>query len=274
MKIALVAVFVVLAGGALLAQTSDCTALTHQALEISGVNRTMDHAAEFVGSDEFLAPFTGPDGKTTEFTSALKAIVAKHLSGNLLRKELQGRLAAHCNAEQMTRTIQELQTPLMARMLALEAAANTPEGQQKREKYAKIMSIAPPPDERLDAIADLDAAADVTTFNVSSVIAIVRGMTQGAEINSDWANGLDQYRSQVTQQLRKPVQLDLLSEYRTVSIPDLQQYTKELKSEPLKSFYGEIEKVLLEIVENQAQLIGHDMKVTLNARVVSRGRNP
>jgi hypothetical protein len=274
MKASLAVVFLFLATGTTLAQTSDCASLTHQALELSGVNRSMGNAAEFVGSDAFLAPFSGPDGKTTEFTSGLKAIVANHLNGDLLRKELEARMTAHCNAEQIARTLQELQTPLVARMLVLEAAASTPEGREKREKYARVMSIAPPSDDRLDAIADLDASSGVTEFNVSSIIVIMRGMTEGAEINSDWANGLDPYRRELTQMLRKPVQIDMLSEYRAASLPDLQQYSKELKSEPLKSFYDDIEKTLLEIVEKQARLIGRDMKVSLNARLASRGRNP
>jgi len=274
MKVALAAVFIVLAGSVVLAQTGDCVALTHQALEISGVNRSMDSAAEFAGSDGFLAQFSGPDGQTKKFASDLKAIVVKHLNGDLLRKELEGRLVAHCNAEQTTRAIQEMQTPLVARMLALEAAANTPEGREKRQKYSRVLSIAPPPDERLDAVAELDASGDITGFNVNSVITIVHGITEGAEMNSDWAGGLDQYRRVLTEQMRKPVQIDLLSMYRTASVADLQQYAKELKSEPLKSFYDDVEKALLEVVDKQAQLIGHEMKATLDARSASRGRNP
>jgi hypothetical protein len=273
-----------LAGGSTFGQTNDCVSLTHQALEISGVTQSMDAASQFAASDSFLAQIalplsavpaiSGADLKTREFRSILKAIVLRQLNGELLRNELEARMASRCNPEQMTQTIQALQSPLVARMLALEAEGSTPEGREKRQRYVRVISIAPPPDSRVDVITAIDAGAGITDFNVSNQIAITRGLLTGAEVNPDLVAELEHRRHELTEQMRNPTQVELLSTYRTASVPDLVEYGKVLKSDPLNSFYGTVQGILLEIVEEQARLVGRDVKAAAAAQLASREKNP
>lgn len=265
---------VLLICGVMSAQTSDCVSLTHQALEISGVSKSLDGASEFAASDTFLAQFPNVDTKSPEFASAMKAIVLKRLNGDLLRNELEARLASRCSGEEMKRAVQELQTPLVAHMLVLEAAATTPEGREKMQKYAKIISIAPPPDSRVDAIAAIDANTGATDFNVDTVITITRSMMEGAEVNPDLAGEIEHHRREITEQLRNPTQVQLLATYRSASVPDLLAYANELKSQPLKGFYDSVKKTLLEILQEQSRLMGSDIKSVVTAQLATRVKNP
>src|ERR1041385_4543747 len=150
--------FVLLACGLASAQTSDCGALTHQALELSGFNESLDHMAEIMASDQFMQQVRGRDS-LEEFAAIFTPIIKKEFNATLLRQEMQSRMAAHCNLEQMTQTVQRLQSPFVARMLALEAATSTPEGQEKIKRYIRMAELNPPTDDRMDALGALDAAS-------------------------------------------------------------------------------------------------------------------
>lgn len=267
-------VLLALAGSLLSAQTNDCSSLTHQALEISGANGSMDGASTFASSDDFLAQFAKSDAKKAEFASAVKEIVRKRLNGDFLRNELEARMASRCKADEMSGAIQEMQSPLVARMLVLEAAARTPEGHEKMIKYAKVISIAPPPDSRVDAINAIDTNAGITDFNVDTVITITRGMMEGAEMSEDLVAEVEHHRREMTDQIRNPTQILLLATYRTASVPDLVAYANEAKAQPLKGFNDNIKKILLEILEEQAILIGRDLKAVTTAQASSPGKNP
>src|SRR5215472_14460895 len=109
--------FLLVVCGLLSAQTNDCASLTHQALETSGVNGSMDGASTFASSDDFLGQFAKSGAKKAEFAAAVKEIVRKRLNGDFLRNELEARMASRCKADEMSRAIQEMQSPLVARML-------------------------------------------------------------------------------------------------------------------------------------------------------------
>ena len=49
--------FVFLACGLASAQTADCGALTHQALELSGFNQSIDHISDVISSEQFMQQY-------------------------------------------------------------------------------------------------------------------------------------------------------------------------------------------------------------------------
>src|SRR5438270_13063773 len=124
MKRSFVLLLLVLACGLASAQTADCGALTHQALELSGFNQSLDQMAAIMSSDQFMQQVRGRE-TLEQFAAIYIPIVKKEFNASLLRHEMENRMVAHCDLEQMTKTVQRLQTPLVARMLALDTAAST-----------------------------------------------------------------------------------------------------------------------------------------------------
>ncbi len=265
MKASIAAVFLVFLSGVVFAQTRDCASLTHQALEISGFNQSLDQASELVNSEGVMAQFAGNGGDASRFATVFRPIARKHLDSQLMRKDVESRLAAHCNPDQMAKVIERLQSPLVARMLVLEAAANSPEERGKAQRYARAISIAPPPDNRVDVIETIDSSAGVTDVAVDTVIAITRGMMEGADVNPELAGGMEQQRRELKAQMHNAIQISLLSTYRSATVPDLSQYAKELSSEPLKSFYSQVNKAFVEMLEARSQAIGRDLKAAVTA---------
>lgn len=257
--------FVFLVCGLASAQTSDCGALTHQALELSGFNQSIDHMADVISSDQFMQQIRGRES-AEEFIAIFQPILEKEFNAALLRRELESRMAAHCNAEQMSLAVQRMQTPLVARMLALESDVNTPEGQKKLKRYINIVQTMPPTDDRIDALDALDASIGASDFATDSTIAVMRGMMNGLGAPPDVVAQVQAHRKDIKLQVQNNVELSMAVMYHGVTRPELQQYARELSYEPLKGFNGQVKKVFLELMEERSQAIGQDLKKAMAAK--------
>lgn len=259
MKRSFLLLLLVLSCGFASAQTSDCATLTHQALELSGFNASLDQMAAIMTSDQVMQQVRGRES-SEEFAATYIAIVKKEFNGHLLRQEMQSRMAAHCNLQQITETVQRLQTPFVARMLSLEAATSTPEGQQKIQRYIKIAQINPPTDDRMDALEAIDAGSGSSDLVTDFTLAFLSGMMRGAGAPPEIIDQIQSRRNDLKRQMQNNIALSMSVTYHGVTRVDLQQYAKELAAQPLKSFYGQVSKTFVEITEERARAIGQDLK--------------
>jgi hypothetical protein len=251
--------FLFLACGIASAQTSDCNALTHQALELSGFNQSLDQMAAIMSSDQFMQQVRGRE-TMEQFAAIYIPIVKKEFNASLLRHEMESRMAAHCDLEQMIQTVQRLQTPLVARMLALDTAASTPEGHEKIQRYIKIAQLNPPSDDRMDALDALDAAAGSSDLVTDFTLAYLTGMMTGFGALPEVVDQLRSRRNELKAQMQNNIALSMSVTYHGVTRLDLQQYAKELSAPPLKKFYGQLSKTFVEITQERARAIGQDLK--------------
>lgn len=265
MKQSVALLFVFLVCGLASAQTSDCGALTHQALELSGFNQSIDHMADVISSEQFMQQIRGRES-AEEFIAIFQPILEKEFNAALLRKELENRMAARCNAEQMALAVQRMQTPFVARMLSLESEVNTPEGQKKLKRYMTIAQTAPPTDERIDALDALDASIGASDFATDSTIAVMRGMMNGLGAPPEIVAQVQSHRKDIKTQVQNNVELSMAVIYHGVTRPELQQYAKELSAEPLKGFNGQVKKVFVELMEERSRAIGQDLKKAIAAK--------
>lgn len=247
------------------AQTPDCASLTRQALDLSGFNQFMDRLSATFASDEFMQQFRGQQS-AEDFIAVFKPILMKELNPAFLRREVQQRVNARCNAEQMALTVERLQTPLEAKMLALETAANTPEGQEKLKKYINIARTAPPTDDRMDAIDAIDASAGGTEFITDMAMAMTRGMMTGLGAPPEAIAQFEARRRDLRAQIQNNIELTMSVTYHGVTRPELQQYARELGSPPLKGFYALVNKTFIELIEERARAMGQDLKKTMPVR--------
>jgi len=262
MKRGFVFLLLLLTCGLASAQTTDCASLTHQALELSGFNQSIDHMTEMMSSDEFMQQMSGRQN-SEEFLAVFKPLLEKEFNGELLRKELQNRVAARCNPEQMGQAVQRLQTPFIARMLALEAVVNTPEGQKKLKRYINIARTVPPTDDRMDALDALDDSTGSSDFAADSTIAILRGMMTGAGAPPEIMAQIQVHRKDIKLQMQNTIELSMSITYHGVTRPELHEYAKELAAEPLKGFYAQVKKAFVEIMEERSRAMGQGLKKAL-----------
>jgi hypothetical protein len=259
MKRSFVLLLLVLACGLASAQTGDCGALTHQALELSGFNQSLDQMASIMASEQFMQQVRGQQS-LEEFAAIYVPIVKKEFSAGRLRQDLQSRMVAHCDVEQMTQTVQRLQTPFVARMLALDAATSTPEGQEKIKRYIKMAELNPPTDDRMDALGALDAAQGASDLVTDFTLAYLSGMMTGLGAPPEVVEQLRSRRNDLKAQMQNNIALSMSVTYHGVTRVDLQQYAREISTSPLHSFYKQLSKSFVEITQERALAIGQDLK--------------
>jgi hypothetical protein len=173
------------------------------------------------------------------------------------------RISAQCNAEQMARTVELLQTPLQAKMLALEAATNTPEGQEKLQRYINIAKTVPPTDERLEALDAIDASMGSSDFVTEMAMAMTRGMMTGLGAPQELITQFETHRRDLKAQMQNNIELSMSVTYHGVTRPELLQYAREVGAQPLKGFYALVNKTFTGMVEEHARAMGQELKKTL-----------
>lgn len=260
-----IVLFLALAWAGMSAQTADCATLTHQALDLSGFNQSIDHLAALMASDDFMQQFRGRES-TDEFITIFKPIMIKRFNPESLRQDMQARVAARCNAAQMEQTVARLQSPVVAKMLALEAATNTPEGQEKLKRYINIAKTVPPTDDRMEALDALDASFGASDFVTDMVMAVTSGMLSGVGAPPDVIAQFQTHRKDLKLQMQNNVELSMSVTYHGVTRPELLQYAREVGAPPLKGFYTLINKAFVEIVGERSLAIGQDLKKVMEAR--------
>ncbi len=264
MKRSFVLLFLALAYGLASAQTGDCGALTHQALELSGFNQSLEQMAGIMASDQFMQQVRGQQS-LEEFAAIYVPIVKREFNAGLLRQELQRRMVANCDLEQMTQTVQRLQAPFVARMLALDASASTPEGQEKIKRYIRMAELNPPTDDRMDALAALDAAQGASDLVADFTLAYLSGMMKGLGAPPEVVEQLRARRNDLKAQMQNNIALSMSVTYHGVTRMDLQQYATELASPPLKKLYMQLSKSFVEITQERALAIGQELKKAVPA---------
>jgi hypothetical protein len=264
-NISTIAILVLCAGFAN-AQTPDCARLSHSMLETSGFALALDDFARTANSDEFMQQLPGVAQGDSNFVTIFKPIVAKEFASDPMKKAVEARLQAKCKPAQMSQALAKLHDPFIARMLAIEAEATTPAGKEKIQKYAKMYQIAPPTEDRLDLANALDQSSSLTDFTVDSIVAVMRGMLSGSMGDADLAQQLSEYRTAMRPQVQTGLQISLLATYHGVSKADLQQYAKELNSEPLKTVYSQMRQSMLEVFEERAHAVGEDLRAQAPAK--------
>lgn len=240
------------------AQAPDCSSLSQQALELSGENMELDALGQLLLSDDFLNQSSA--GQSPAVMDVIRPIMRKNFDAVSMKKELLRRVVARCTPEKMRQAIQELQSPLVTRMLQLEGARYTPEGKEKAKKYERMIQIAPPPDSQLDSADAFDQKVHVSDYSVDSLMAVTRGMLQGAGAPDEAIKELESHRKELQAQIQGNVLAQILMIYSGVSKADLTKYAVELSSGPLKWYYDAVHQSLVEMLEQRAESIGRDMK--------------
>jgi hypothetical protein len=261
----------VLASGLALAQTNDCSSLSRQALEISGFNQEIDQGVALVSSDSFVDQLSANKSESEQFLSLYKPIMQKNFKAEDLKRELQQRLTARCQADQMMWVVDVMRTPLISRMFRLESEAAAPQSSDKLKKFAELLKVAPPTDERIASVHALIASTGALNLSVDSMAMVLRGLMTGMgispELIAESQDQIEQQRAQLKSQMEAQMETVMLFTYRTVRRSDLENYARALSADPLRWFFEEAKKSFLEMMEEHSRAVGKDLKEALAPKI-------
>src|ERR1051326_5883404 len=94
-------------------------------------------------------------------------------------------------------------------MLALDAAASTPEGQEKIKRYIRMAELNPPTDDRMDALGALDAASGSSDLVTDFTLAYLSGMMKGLGAPPEVVEQFRSRRNELKAQMQNNIALSM-----------------------------------------------------------------
>jgi hypothetical protein len=267
-------VLLLLSCGLLAAQTEDCSSLAQQALELSGFNRDIDQLAEQVKAPNFSEELSTGWNLSPEAVATITRAMQKGFEPQSMKNELQALLAFQCRPDQMGQVIQKLQLPWISRMVSMEAAVKTPQGQQEFRQWALVNSSNIPSLPRMAVLQKMDKGVGASDFAAALLLTASSGVASGLGLRGASNIKLNKYSEWEKAEIGGNTLTVLLFTYRSASDEELRDYTKALIAEPLKGFYAQARQSFLNMIEDRGKIIGEELgkdpNLSIHVPVASR----
>jgi hypothetical protein len=256
--------------GILPAQTSGCASSAEKALELSGFTHDMEQSVDLMTSEDFLRQISRGGTESEDFKNIFLPVLKQNFNGARLKAELLRRVAAHCDAQQMSAAVEALQSPLVAQMLQMEKAGKDPAKQDQLKRFVDALSIATPSDKRMRAIQAVDDGAGATEFALKASISTITAMLAVFPQGEQAAEQFRQHDKEMRARFEQSIQYAMLFQYQGASNADLLSYAKELSSPPLKGFYDQVKKCFLDTMQEHSRTLGQDLKTAIDSKRASQ----
>lgn len=141
----------------------------------SGAERQVAAIPEMVLSS-FQERFAQDDHLSEQEKASIMAKVASSFKAEILQTTVKQYMRAGLGDEDIVTILEWLSSPLGVRITQMEEVASTPEGYDQMMAYVTALEDSPAPQERVDAISDLDTAARMTGAMVDIQFAVTKAM--------------------------------------------------------------------------------------------------
>jgi hypothetical protein len=248
---------------------NQCDKLVHEALEAYGcLDSLKTYPAQLQGqmNSQIARDQSMTDAEKSRFSEA----VMKSISADRLIKYVETSMSAGCNPQELTTVLAEIKMPLVQKMRALEASANTPEGAEKLRQYLASPQSKAQPEPRKKLIGDLTVATNSTNALIDVIVETSRGMLEGMGAPPATPDQISDMHHQIEGQAEEQMKITALAIYRDASDEDLQKYVALQQSAALRNFNQSFSKALANGMGAEARVTGAALKQLLDQ--VSQGR--
>ncbi len=231
-----------------------------QALAAGGLDLSLDQLGLLANSEGFFKQVT--DGRTlpSEAAALVKQAIRNAFAVPAMKSDLERRLASVCKPEQWSQVVQDLKSPLLARMMRLEAEAVSPETQAQVAEYTASLRQTPPDADRMQEIQKLDESAGATDFSAGELVALTLGLNSGGGGAAPNEAAMRDYREEMKRQIHESILVSMLFVYRNVGKEDLERYAMMLRTAPLRGFYEQARQAFLGMVEDHSRQMVEEVK--------------
>jgi hypothetical protein len=242
------------------AQESECELLTREALELSGFNADISADSQLMNSAELVQQVVQSWRLPPNSAAVVQEAFRKGLEPESVKSELQRLVSAECEPVKMRQLVQQLRSPVVVQMNALESISKTPEGRNSIRAYMQVHGREIPSLPRMAALQKMDNALGMTEFHARHSLAVQSGMAEGMGIKG----AQNMKSSYINPWYRDAIAGDhlqvMLAIYHSASDQEVRQYAQILSSEPVKRFYALVMRSLLTLHERRGKLVGEEIK--------------
>ena len=242
----LLAVILALPGNALAAKQQQ---LIDEIFELSGTNNLFVQIPALIEST-----FDQMDAhKVDARIGAVKRIMTKAFEPDKLRHNAVEYINDQLTPAQLQRVREQLTSPLAQKITALESAATNPDSTTKMMAYSRQLQQNPPPETRIELIADLINASNAVESSLAVRTEFFRGFLEAASqldpvekrmSSAEIDEQIGMLREQMEETTAQEVILAFLYTYQSLQDSELKQYIALYQDEAMARFTTELNKAI------------------------------
>ena len=200
--------------------------------------------------------------------SEVKQIMSKAFAPKELRGSAVDYISDQLSVQQLQQIRKQLSSPLAIKVTRLENAATEADATTKMMAYARQLQRNPPPEARVELIADLINASNAVESSLAVRTEFFRGFLEAASqldpveerMSSEQINKqIDMIRDQMEQSTAQEVILAFLYTYQSLNDNELANYIKMYQGEPMTQFTAEINKAIAHSFRAAGRVMMKDM---------------
>jgi len=184
---------------------------------------------------------------------AVKQIMTKAFEPGKLRHNAVDYISDQLTPAQLQRVRVQLTSPLAQKITALESAATDTDSTAKMMAYARQLQHNPPPDTRVELIADLINASNAVESSLAVRTEFFRGFLEAASqldpvekrmSSTEIDEQIGMLRDQMEETTAQEVILAFLYTYQSLQDGELKQYIAIYQDEAMARFTTELNKAI------------------------------
>ena len=202
----------------------------------------------------------------------VKKIMTQAFAPNKLRSNAVDYISGQLTVNQLEQVRTQLSSPLALKITALENAATETDSTTKMLAYAQQLQTNPPPDARIELIADLINASNAVESSLAVRTEFFRGFLEAASqldpvqdrMSSEQIDQqISMLRDQMEETTAQEVILAFLYTYQSLEDSELVSYIEIYQNKAMASFTAEINKA----IAHSFRAAGKEMMKTMGARL-------
>ena len=184
---------------------------------------------------------------------AVKQIMTRAFEPGKLRHNAVDYISDQLTPAQLQRVRAQLTSPLAQKITALESAATNPDSTTKMMAYARQLQHNPPPDTRIQLIADLINASNAVESSLAVRTEFFRGFLEAATqldpvekrmSSAEIDEQIGMLRDQMEETTAQEVILAFLYTYQSLQDSELKQYIALYQDKDMARFTTELNKAI------------------------------
>lgn len=236
-----------------------CQQLAPKAIELYGCIDSLKNFPEQV-NQQISGQLSVDQRMTPVEKEQFAETVRKSIRVDRLIKNVESDVIASCNASEMKKVIEQLNTPLVHKMLAYEAISNSPAGIETLNASLELPEVKSPSGKRAELIRALVKTTGAADAMVETVVETTSSMVEGMGAPPTPPEKLAEARRRIEPGVTQQINEMMLAVYHDASNEELEKYIALQGTAPFQHFNRSLSKAMVNGSATEMRFAGQALR--------------
>jgi hypothetical protein len=189
-----------------------------------------------------------------------------------LIKNVESEMVVGCNLVQTKAVLEQIRSPLVQKMRALEALTNSPEQSAKMQKTLQLPEVQSPPPKRAALVKRLIEVTGADTIAVDAAVTTSQSLLEGMGVPTSDPAQVAMLSSQIKESTAQQLNQMMLVVYHDASDEELERYVALLDTKTFRDFNRSFGKAMVHSFGEESRHAGVALKRLYEQRQAERER--